>query len=93
MAKLVNDFFAEFLGTLFFIYFILLSSGNAFIIGISLAAIVYFTAHISGGHINPAVTAAMIALGKINTTQAIVYILAQLLGAMTAVIVYKKLKV
>jgi len=49
--------------------------------GLALAMAVYATGHISGGHINPAVTIAMLATRRISLGHAVVYILSQLAGA------------
>lgn len=55
---------------------------------------VYVAAPYSGAHLNPAITLAWVVLGKLETTLAPVYILAQLAGAMagsaTAWLTYKK---
>jgi len=49
--------------------------------GIALALAVTIAMNISGGHINPAVTVAMFATKRISATNAAVYILAQIAGA------------
>jgi aquaporin Z len=46
---------------------------------------------ISGGHLNPAVTAGMLAIRRIDPRTAILYILAQLLGAVLAAMALKAL--
>eukprot|EP01134_Creolimax_fragrantissima_P004001 CFRG4001T1 len=53
--------------------------------GMSIMVLVYSTAHISGGHLNPAVTMAMIIFGKISPIRGIIYIIVQTLGAMVGV--------
>jgi aquaporin Z len=55
--------------------------GVALAHGLALAIMVSVTAHISGGHVNPAVTAGLWVTGRIDTVRAIVYVVAQLLGA------------
>ena len=52
--------------------------------GSAIALLVFATAHLSGGHINPAVTFAAIITGKIPLNQGIFYIAAQLVGAILA---------
>lgn len=37
--------------------------------------------HISGGHINPAVTAGLLAAGKVSIVRALLYVVAQCAGA------------
>ncbi len=58
--------------------------GVALAHGLALAMAVYATGHISGGHINPAVTIAMLTRGRIAPPAAVAYIVAQLLGALLA---------
>lgn len=52
--------------------------------GIGLALAITFAMSISGGHINPAVTIAMLVNKKINIKDAAAYIIAQLFGAILA---------
>ncbi|XP_060731052.1 aquaporin-4-like [Tachysurus vachellii] len=51
--------------------------------GLSIATMVQCFAHITGGHINPAVTAAMLVTRKLSLAKALFYVLAQCLGAVT----------
>lgn len=51
--------------------------------GLSIATMVQCFGHISGGHINPAVTAAMVVTRKLSLAKALFYVLAQCLGAIT----------
>jgi len=55
--------------------------GIAFAFGFSLLAMVYAIGGISGCHINPAVTIAMLISGKMKSKDAAYYIVAQFLGA------------
>jgi MIP family channel proteins len=50
--------------------------------GFSIFVLVYAAASFSGGHLNPAVTAAMFFTGKVSLLRAVTYILAQMCGAM-----------
>ena len=49
--------------------------------GLAIAIMVAATAHISGGHINPAVTVAMLVTRKIGLAKGVMYVVAQLIGA------------
>ncbi|XP_045908592.1 aquaporin-4 isoform X2 [Micropterus dolomieu] len=51
--------------------------------GLSIATMVQCFSHISGGHINPAVTAAMVVTRKLSLAKALFYVVAQCLGAIT----------
>jgi aquaporin Z len=55
--------------------------GIAFAFGLSVLAMVYAIGSISGCHINPAITVAMLVAGKIKGKDAIFYIVAQCIGA------------
>jgi len=58
--------------------------GISFAFGLSVLAMVYAIGDISGCHINPAITIAMLIAGKIKTKDAVVYIIAQCIGAVIA---------
>lgn len=85
------NYLVEFLGTLFFIY-VILATGNPLAIGAALAVTILLTSKISGGHINPAVTIAMAAAGKLPSVDVIPYCLSQIFGGLVALEVYKRLK-
>jgi MIP family channel proteins len=52
--------------------------------GLTVATMIYALGHISGIHINPAVSVAMFVTGKLPSSQTIGYIIAQLAGAAVA---------
>lgn len=58
--------------------------GIAFAHGLVLAVMIYATAHISGAHINPAVTISMWATKRMKSAEAVKYIISQLAGASVA---------
>jgi aquaporin Z len=58
--------------------------GISLAFGISVLVMVYAIGHISGCHINPAITIAMLINGKIPAKNAIIYIIVQCVGAIIA---------
>jgi MIP family channel proteins len=93
-------FVAEFIGT-FALVFIGVSAGivNAGLVGVALAygltlaVFVYAYGHISGAHVNPAVTFGLALNGTIKWGQAIFYWIAQFAGAILAAFLLKTLVV
>ena len=95
-TKPITKYFAELIGT-FVLVFIgtgsaVLASGTtashpigylgiAFAFGISVMVMVYAIGPISGCHINPAITIAMLTAGKISAKDTAGYIIAQVVGA------------
>ncbi|SDL80155.1 aquaporin Z [Chryseobacterium taihuense] len=55
--------------------------GISFAFGLSVIAMAYAIGHISGCHINPAISIAMVAAGRMKLDEAILYIIAQIIGA------------
>ena len=86
-----NKYLVEFLGTLFFLY-IIIATGNALAIGAALALVIYLGGKISGGNFNPAVSVMMVMAGKLPKQDLIGYILAQILGGLAALELYKRVK-
>lgn len=93
--KLSTSLLAEFIGT-FALIFIGAGAGAlgdgglvgvAFAHGLVVVAFAYAYGHISGTHINPAVTLGVWAAGKIDTTRALAYVAVQLLGGIVAAFV------
>jgi glycerol uptake facilitator-like aquaporin len=87
----MQQYLAEFSGTLFFVY-VILATGNPLAIGAALALVILLAAPISGGHMNPAVSITMASLGKIDREELIPYCLSQIFGALVALEIYKKYK-
>ena len=89
--KLSTSLLAELIGTFALIFIgagagALAASNGGGLVGVALAhglvivGFAYAYGHISGTHINPAVTLGVWAAGKIDTTRALAYMAAQLLG-------------
>jgi len=96
-VKLIRAVAAEFVGMVLFVYigcssvvgtFNPVSGGAkaqitdiALAFGLSIAALVHTIGHISGGHLNPAVTTALVLARKMKWFTGLLYIAAQCLGA------------
>ena len=57
--------------------------------GLTITLLVAATAKVSGGHINPAVTLGALVTGKINLGKAVMYVVAQLVGAVVGAVLLK----
>ncbi len=86
----MNKYIAEFIGTFFWVLTAVLSANNGsgamapLAVGAVVMAMVYAGSHISGGHYNPAVTLAVLMRGKVDRSDAIYYIVVQVLGGLVA---------
>ena len=81
---------AEFLGT-FLLTMAVLATGNALIIGGTLALLVLLLGGVSGSHVNPAISVAMLLKGSIGTMDFISYTIIQCAGAAAALYAYQVL--
>ena len=86
-----HSILAELIGTFFFVSVILAVTttytGNIFVpivIGLALALAIYFVSSSSLGSMNPAVTLALYARGNLTGCNAILYIVAEFVGAALA---------
>lgn len=77
----------EFLGT-FALVFSILTTGNYIVIGLTLAAITFLTGDLSGAHVNPAVSLAMLMNKSINAQTFYEYVAAQIIGGISAYYTY-----
>lgn len=80
---------AELVGTFIFVFAIIgaINSGFAFVplaIGFALMVMVYATGHISGGHLNPAVSVGVWLRGGMGIGELVAYLVAQLVAAALA---------
>jgi len=94
-TKLFTKFSAEFFGTLVLVLMgsgsAVIAGANgttgvgilgiAFAFGLSVVAMAYAIGHISGCHINPAISIGMVVAGRMPAKEAGVYIIGQILGA------------
>ena len=89
--KLFQQLYSEFLGTFLFLSLVLSSgidfgANNANVVialahGFIVATIVQIFGHVSGSHINPAVTAGALVCGHIKPVKAVCYVLMHVLGS------------
>jgi len=85
----MRKYFAEFLGTLVLVTFgcgiAVVSGGDlvatALAFGLAIVAMAYVIGNISGCHVNPAVSLAMLITKRMNVKDFIFYVIAQFLGA------------
>lgn len=97
MSRLPKALVAEFIGTFALVF---LGAGSGVVLGLegspsnlvavalahglTLLVFAYAYGHISGTHINPAVTLGLVAAGKFEPVMAIYYIIVQMLGGLVA---------
>ena len=61
----------------------------AFTFGLMICVLVQMFGHVSGGHINPAVSIAMVVAWKISPLRAILYVIVQCCGGMLGSLILK----
>eukprot|EP00884_Botryococcus_braunii_P017338 jgi/Botrbrau1/4288/Bobra.0390s0028.1 len=84
---LVLAVLSEFLGTAFLQVISALTASNPLASGLAYSGLVYGTINLSGGHLNPAITLAVLLTGHFNVLTGVAYIIAQILGALLGAIV------
>ena len=87
----MSKYLVEFLGTVFFLY-VIIATGDALAIGAALAVVILLGGSISGGHFNPAVSVMMAAAGKLPKADLLPYIIAQVLGGIVALELFRRVK-
>tara|TARA_B100000927_G_C16131701_1_gene335558 strand:- start:130 stop:399 length:270 start_codon:yes stop_codon:yes gene_type:complete len=88
---MLNKLLAEFLGTMFFLY-VILATGDAVAIGLALMIAIFVLGKVSGGNFNPAVSVMLAMAGKLSMKDLAPYIVAQVLGGLAALELYKRVK-
>jgi MIP family channel proteins len=86
LAELIGTFILVFVGGF------AVASGQGVVVaalghGLILVAIIYMYGHISGAHVNPAVTLGLLVGRKIDVTKAVIYWIAQFAGGIIAAVV------
>lgn len=92
--KLTNKALAEFIGTFTLVFggcgTAIFAGGSVGFLGVSLAfgltvvAMAYGVGHISGAHLNPAVSLGVLVNGRMNVKDFLVYVVSQILGGVAA---------
>ena len=82
----MKKYITEFIGTFFLVLAAGFASGEhaVLVIASALMVMIYAGGHISGAHYNPAVTLAVLIRGRISTSEALVYMVSQIIGAIAA---------
>lgn len=80
----------EFFGT-FILLMSIFTTGNALVIGGTLALTIVLAGGISGGHMNPAVSVAMWLNGALSVAELLGYLVAQYAGGIAALYAYRAL--
>jgi len=86
----MKKYIAEFIGTFFLVLVVVMAANNGIgvmaplAIGSMLTVMVFAVGHISGAHLNPAVSLAVMMRGKLSRQDFPYYILAQVLGGVLA---------
>jgi aquaporin Z len=81
----------EFLGCMLLVLSVFVSGGNAVVIGLTLAFIVFLIGPISGAAVNPAIAFASFVKGDLDQQTTVSFILAEFLGGLAATWAYIKL--
>jgi len=84
------QYLCDFFGSAILI-FVILSTQNPLIIGISFSLILLITQQFSKGYLNPTVTISNAVIGQIPMNEVFPLILAQLIGALFATEIYKRM--
>ena len=85
----MNKYITEFIGTFFLVLAVGFASGehSILVIASALMVMIYAGGHISGAHYNPAVTLAVLIRGKIGISDALIYMVSQIAGAVAAALI------
>jgi aquaporin Z len=86
-APLLTASIAEFIGTFLLATVVLAASGQPLFVLFAVLAIVLVVGGVSGAHLNPALTIGALATRRISLTRAAGYVVAQVLGALLALVV------
>lgn len=88
----MNNYLAEFIGTLILAY-VLLATSNPIAIGITYTILILLFASVSNGYFNPALTILMASINELPMSNVIPFVLAQIMGGLSGVEIYKRWKI
>jgi glycerol uptake facilitator-like aquaporin len=80
---------AEFLGTFLLVLSVFASGGNAYVVGGTVAVVILLIGKISGGHVNPAISAAMYVKGSLSLNELGAYVASQVAGGVASLYAYR----
>jgi aquaporin Z len=80
---------AEFLGSFLLVLSVFASGGSALMIGGTLAVVIALISKISGGHVNPAISAAMFMKGSLSLNEFLAYAAVQIVGGVASLYTYR----
>lgn len=88
-AEVIGTFILVFLGSCAIVFMgaDIGKTGIAFAFGLGVVAAAYGIGAISGAHLNPAVSIGMVAAGRMSVSELVGYVLAQVAGAVLAILV------
>jgi glycerol uptake facilitator-like aquaporin len=86
---IVLPYLAELLGTFLLVLSVFASGGNAFIVGGTLTLIILLAGKVSGSHLNPVISFAMLLEGSMSTIEFVTYLATQMAGSTAAYYTYK----
>ena len=82
-------YLAEYLGSAIIVY-VMLVTQNVLAFGGAYILLLILTVHFSGGFFNPMITLVIAMMNQISREEMLFYILAQVLGGITALTIYKQ---
>lgn len=86
------NYLAEFSGSLILAY-VLLATSNPVAVGVAYTVLILIFSSVSNGYFNPALTILMASIDEIPMNNVIPFSLAQIMGALSGVEIYKRYKI
>jgi len=83
------QYLAEYLGSVTIVY-VMLATHNVVAFCGAYILLLILTVHLSGGFFNPMITLVIAMMNQISREEMLFYVLAQVLGGITALTIYKK---